>query len=153
MNALNYIKNEHDMFKRMLKQLDETTERAEKTREELFTKLKTELVSHEEMEEQVFYPALKEQSKKAKDIVNEGIQEHHVADVLVEELSSLPVSDEEWSAKVSVLKESIEHHIEEEEGEMFGYARKAFSEEELDELGQRMREVKESTKKRLSQAA
>jgi iron-sulfur cluster repair protein YtfE (RIC family) len=144
MNALGLITDDHEKFRKLLEQLDETTDRAVKTRTEVFERLKREIVSHEKMEEDVFYPALREASERAEDIVLEGYQEHHVADVLVEELSELPTDDEMWGAKLSVLKESLEHHMEEEEGEMFGYARRAFNETELAELAEQMAEVKKA---------
>lgn len=144
MDALTLIKNDHETFRKLTAELDETTERAIKTRTETFARLKKELVSHEQMEEQVFYPALREAREKAEDIVLESYQEHHVADVLVEELTALAVDDETWGAKFSVLKENIDHHMEEEEGEMFGHARKAFSAADLEELGLRMAEVKKT---------
>ncbi len=152
MNALELVKNEHDMFKKMLAELDETTDRAVKTRQELFARLERELVSHEQMEEQVLYPALREARSKAEEIVLEGYEEHHVADLIVAEMGELEVDDERWGAKMSVLKESLEHHIEEEEGEMFEHARKAFDASELEALGEQMKQVKE-TKLRELQAA
>ena len=152
MDALKLIKSEHDMFKELLTKLDETTERAVKTRQETFARLKAELISHEEMEEQIFYPALQEAREKAKDIVLEGYEEHHVADLIVAELSALSVDEEQWSAKLSVLKESLEHHMEEEEGEMFAHARKAFDAAELEALGQQMKQVKETKLRELKAA-
>ena len=152
MDALKLIKSEHDMFKELLTKLDETTERAVKTRQETFARLKAELISHEEMEEQIFYPALQEAREKAKDIVLEGYEEHHVADLIVAELSALSVDEEQWSAKLSVLKESLEHHMEEEEGEMFAHARKAFDASELEALGQQMKQVKETKLRELKAA-
>jgi len=81
----------------------------------------------------------------AKDLVLEGYQEHHVFDVLVDELQDLVENDERWGAKFKVLKENIEHHVEEEEGEMFAAARKVFSERELEALGERMEKMKNET--------
>jgi hemerythrin-like domain-containing protein len=74
--------------------------------------------------------------------VLEGYQEHHVADLIVKELHGLAKDDERWGAKFKVLKENIEHHIEEEEGQMFRTARGVMSREELQELGARMRAMK-----------
>ncbi|HVM31152.1 MAG TPA: hemerythrin domain-containing protein [Candidatus Limnocylindrales bacterium] len=142
MDALTLLKEDHDRVKKMLDEGEETTERAEKTRTELFTKLKMELEIHERIEEEVFYPALK-QHPKAKDLALEGYEEHHVVDQIFAELEQTPVTDETWTAKFKVAKENIEHHIEEEEGEMFKAARDAFSREELEELGQRMAEMKQ----------
>ena len=108
---------------------------------ELFSTIKGELTLHEIVEEEIFYPEL-EAHPKAKDIVLEGYQEHHVVDVLMGELESLDVSDETWGPKALVMKENIEHHIEEEEGEMFTKARQVFDNDELDDLGRRMEERK-----------
>jgi hypothetical protein len=93
------------------------------------------------MEEEVFYPPLRE-NKKTHVIVLEGYQEHHVADLILDELLELPSDSEMWQPKVKVLQENIEHHIEEEEDDMFKKARKVFSEEELEQLGARMEAVR-----------
>jgi hypothetical protein len=118
MDALSLLKDDHDRVKKMLAEGEETTERAEKTRTELFATLKTEMMLHERIEEEIFYPALKSHPK-AKEIVLEGYEEHHVVDEIMGELEATDVTDETWSAKFKVMKENIEHHIEEEEGDMF----------------------------------
>jgi hemerythrin-like domain-containing protein len=141
MDAIQLLKADHDKVKRLLTELESTTERAIKTRTELFETIKTELTVHEVIEEEIFYPALKEHPK-AKDIVLEGYEEHHVVDTLMGELEALPVDDETWGAKAKVMQENIEHHIEEEEGEMFAKARQVFDRAELVELGERMAERK-----------
>jgi hemerythrin-like domain-containing protein len=137
MDAISLLKADHVKVKGILRELEPTTERAEKTRTELFTKLKTELTVHEIIEEEIFYPTLK-QHPKAKDIVLEGYEEHGVVDTLMGELEALPVDDETWGAKASVMIENIEHHIEEEEGEMFSKARQVFDRDELEQLGRAM---------------
>jgi len=141
MDAIQLLKADHDKVKKLLTELESTTERAIKTRTELFETIKTELTVHEVIEEEIFYPALKEHPK-AKDIVLEGYEEHHVVDTLMGELEALPVDDETWGAKAKVMQENIEHHIEEEEGEMFAKARQVFDRAELVELGERMAERK-----------
>ena len=73
-----------------------------------------------------------------KDLALEGYQEHHVADLLIKELHDLAKDDERWGAKFKVLKENLEHHIDEEEGPMFRTARGLFSREELQALGAQM---------------
>src|SRR4026209_2323129 len=118
MDAITLLKTDHDKVKKLLNELESTTERGVKTREELFATIKGELSIHEVIEEEIFYPALKNHPK-AKDIVLEGYEEHHVVDLLMRELEDLDVADESWGAKAPVMKENIEHHIEEEEGEMF----------------------------------
>ncbi len=141
MDALTLLKDDHDKVKKLLADGEETTQRAEKTRAEVFAKIKEEMLIHERIEEEIFYPALK-QHPKAKEIVLEGFEEHHVVDEIMGELEATDVTDEQWGAKFKVMKENIEHHIEEEEGEMFDAARKVFSTDELAELGGRMAELK-----------
>jgi hypothetical protein len=141
MNALSLLKADHDKMKKMLTEGESTTERGEKTRMELFDRIKTELSIHERIEEEIFYPALKSHPK-AKDIVLEGYEEHHVVDEIMSELEATDVTDETWGAKFKVMKENIEHHIEEEEGEMFDKARQVFETDELEQLGARMEELK-----------
>jgi hemerythrin-like domain-containing protein len=137
MNAITMLTDDHRAVKKLLSELESTTERGVKTREELFTRIKADLTVHEIIEEEIFYPALKEHPK-AKDIVLEAYEEHNVVDTLMGELSSLPFDDERWGAKAKVMQENIEHHIEEEEGDMFKKARQVFDEAELEELGDRM---------------
>jgi hypothetical protein len=141
MDALSLLKADHDKVKKMLAEGEKTTERGEKTRTELFETLKAEMMLHERIEEEIFYPALKEHPK-AKDIVLEGYEEHHVVDEIMGELEATPVTDEMWGAKFTVMKENIEHHIEEEEGDMFKQARQVFDADELAQLGERMAELK-----------
>ena len=148
MDAIALLKTDHDKVKKLLTELETTTERGVKTRSELFATIKGELTVHEVIEEEIFYPELKAHPK-AKDIVLEGFQEHHVVDLLMAELESMDVSDESWGAKAIVMKENIEHHIEEEEGEMFKIARRVFDAKELDELGERMAARKESAQREL----
>ena len=141
MDAITLLKTDHDKVKKLLNELETTTERGVKTRSELFATIKGELTVHEAIEEEIFYPELKAHPK-AKDVVLEGFQEHHVVDLLMGELESLDVSDEAWGAKAIVMKENIEHHIEEEEGEMFKMTRQLFSDDELEQMGARMQEIK-----------
>ncbi len=134
MDALTMLREDHETVKKILKDLEATTDRAEKTRGELFGRLKAELTVHEIIEEEIFYPTLREHPR-AKEIVLEGYEEHDVVDTLMGELESLPVDDETWGPKAKVMIENIEHHIEEEEGEMFDKARQVLDRDELRELG------------------
>jgi hemerythrin-like domain-containing protein len=148
MDAIALLKADHDKVKKLLTELDSTTERGVKTREELFATIKGELTVHEVIEEEIFYPALKEHPK-AKDIVLEAYEEHHVVDQVMAELEGLDVSDETWGAKATVMKENVEHHIDEEEREMFAQARKVFDKAELEQLGTRMEERKARAQREL----
>jgi len=141
MDALKLMKEDHEKLKKLLERAEHA--QAENNRENLLEKIRAELKPHERMEEEVFYPALKGH-KNAKDIVLEGYQEHHVADLLFAELQNTPVGSDVWKAKMKVLKEGLEHHIEEEEGEMFKKARTVFDKNELEALGEQMAAVKQA---------
>lgn len=137
MDPIKLLKADHDEVKALLGKLDETTERAEVTRTEGLATLKQKLDVHETIEEEILYPALKEFAK-TKDIALEGYEEHHVVDMIMAELEATPVTDETWAAKLTVTKENLEHHIEEEEDQMFKQARQVMDPDELEELGDRM---------------
>ena len=139
MDALTLLKKDHATVKDILERLEDCEDSRE--REELFHRLKDELHDHETIEEEIFYPTLK-QYAKAKDVVLEGYEEHQVVDYIIEDMNELPVDDDTWSAKLAVARENIEHHIKEEEGTMFKHARKAFDEDELEAIGDRMQERK-----------
>ena len=148
MNVFNLLKEDHKRVAGIFEKLEPTTERALKTREELFTKLNDELEVHAAVEEQIFYPVLKE-AAETREITFEAFEEHRVVKELLKELASTSKDTEEWTAKLTVLKENVEHHVEEEEGEMFKKARKVLTDDEAEELGSRM----EAAKKKLSATA
>lgn len=145
MNAFELLKADHKKVSGIFEKLDSTTERGVKTREELFTQLKTELDIHAQIEEQILYPVLKE-AEETHDITLEAYEEHSVVKTLLAELESLPKDDEMWGAKLTVLKENVEHHVEEEEGDMFKDARKVLSAEQIEELGNKLQAAKEQKK-------
>jgi iron-sulfur cluster repair protein YtfE (RIC family) len=137
MNAFTLLKADHKKVAGIFEKLEPTTERGVKTREELFAQLKNELDIHARIEEEIFYPALKE-ADETHDVVLEGYEEHAVVKRLLSELDELSKDDETWGAKLKVLQENVEHHVEEEEGEMFPSARKVLSAEEVEALGERL---------------
>ena len=146
-DAVKLLEKDHRRFEKLMEKGEETTARANKRRRELLATLAAEIAAHEKKEEKVLYPALK-RHREARDIVLEGYQEHHVADVLVAELKNMNPTDERWGAKFKVLKESLEHHIEEEEGHMFRTARSVLGRDRLAELGRRMEAMNGSRRKR-----
>ena len=145
MDAFELLKKDHEKVSGIFEKLDATTERGVKTREELFTQLQTELDIHAQIEEQILYPVLKE-LKETHEITLEAFEEHAVVKQLLAELETLSKDDETWGAKLTVLKENVEHHVEEEEGEMFKSARKVLGKEQLEELGARLEEAKKRKK-------
>lgn len=145
MNAFKLLKSDHEKVAGILEKLEGTTERALKTREDLFAQLKTELDIHTHIEETILYPVL-EKAEESRDITLEAYEEHRLVKQLLKELEAAAKDDEQWTAKFTVLKENIEHHVEEEEGEMFKKARKVLSEDEIETLGTRLEEAKKEKK-------
>jgi hemerythrin superfamily protein len=97
-----------------------------------------DLKIHTTIEEEIFYPEVHDLTEEIGETVDEGLQEHHVADVLDEEIKGLTPGDDEWVAKVMVLIESVEHHAEEEEAELFPSVRSATDAASREDMGQRM---------------
>jgi hemerythrin HHE cation binding domain-containing protein len=142
MDALQLLKEDHDTVKKIMSHIESTTERGVKTREEFYTKLKALLTVHEAIAEEILYPAMKEHPK-AKDLVLEAYEEHNVIDMVMSEIDETPFDDETWGAKFTVMKENLEHHIEEEESDMFDQCHRVFDSDELTELGEEMEARKE----------
>jgi hemerythrin-like domain-containing protein len=149
MNAFELLKQDHKKVSGNFEKLEPTTERGVKTREELFAQLKQELDIHARIEEEIFYPAIKN-AEETHDITLEAYEEHNVVKQLLSELEELPVDDETWGAKLKVLKENVEHHVEEEENEMFPSAREVLSNDQIEALGTRMEASKQEQKKTMA---
>lgn len=134
MMILTALKADHDKVKKLLKTILATEDA--KKRSPLFEQFKTELTLHSRAEEKVLYARL-EKTEEAKDEALEGAVEHEVADRLVEDLSDTEsVESDKWTARCQVLRELLEHHIEEEEGDFFKTARKLFDRQTLDKMGE-----------------
>lgn len=138
MDVLTFLKQEHDDVKEVFAKVEKAKG---KQAQSLFEQLRDMLSLHETMEETFFYPRLK-QDKRAKDLILESYEEHHVLDVLLGEISQLGPSDEQWAAKIKVLQENTEHHIEEEEGELFPKVRKIWDADIRNDVGQLMQQMK-----------
>lgn len=136
-DAITLLERDHRAFEELLKRGEDTTERAVKERRALLRTLADGLTMHELLEETLLYPALETRSP-TREIALEGFEEHHVADVILKELQRLPPSSERWTAKFKVLKETLEHHIKEEERQMFRSARGVLTSAELQQLAARM---------------
>jgi hemerythrin superfamily protein len=151
MNVFKLLKADHKKVAGILEKIDATTERGVKTREELFTQLKTELDVHAHIEETMFYPEL-EKADETHDITLEAFEEHRLVKQLLGELEKMDKGDEQWTARFTVLKENVEHHVEEEEGEMFPKARKVLSEQQAETIGTRMETAKQQELKAAASA-
>lgn len=152
MNAIDMLKADHERVKGILTQLEDSTERAVKKRAELIAKLEMEITIHTRLEEQILYPAYKKAGGKEQEkMYYETKEEHRTVDSLVmPDLKMTDPASVEFSGRAKVVKELLEHHIEEEEKEMFPEARKLLGKAQLEELGKQMETMKASCKKELN---
>ena len=151
MSIYDLIRSDHSKLNGLFDQLEQTSTHDEKKREKLFNELAEELTLHMRAEEDVLYFRLRD-ADVTQDLIGESCQEHHVVDVLLEELEDLPFTDEKWGPKLTLLRKNMEHHIQEEEDELFSKAGKTMSDEEALLLAQELERAKERHR-RPSQAA
>ena len=146
MNAIELLKKDHETVKDLRSKLEETTERAVQTRKKLLLKIEQELKIHTELEEQIFYPAFRQAGSKDEAVLAvEAKEEHRAVEALVlPDIKETPPSTVEFAGRVKVLKELLEHHIEEEEGDMFPQAAKLLGKQRLGELGEEMDTLRKS---------
>lgn len=144
MDAFQLLKADHKNVANLFDQLESARGQA-KLR--VFEQIKTELELHTHIEEKVFYPAL-EEPEETHDLTLEAYEEHAEVKQLLKELSRSRTANDEWEAQAKVLRENVEHHVEEEENELFPKAEAALGEEEIDELGERMAAEKERKQSR-----
>lgn len=148
-NAINMLKSDHTAIKRLLRELSNLEGSAAQTirrREGLIRQIEREVKMHSQIEEEIFYPAFKaaaEKKKRDTDLFYEAAEEHHVVDMVLPSLKTANPKSPEFQAKTKVLKELIEHHIREEEREMFAQAAEMFTPSQLNELGELMQARKE----------
>jgi hypothetical protein len=134
MDAFELLKADHKKVAELFDLLDTATG---KRKLDVFKRIKSELEVHTHVEETIFYPAL-EKPKETHDLALEAYEEHNVVKALLAELSGARSATDEWQAKAKVLRENVEHHVDEEENELFDKADDALSDEEIESLGERM---------------
>lgn len=138
------LHQDHDKVKNALNKILDTTDGAEKTREKLFGEIKQDLELHTRFEEEVFYPEFRETKadEEAEEEVEDALEEHSEAKEMLEKLAAMDKTSEEFVEGVKELKQALEHHISDEEDEMFPQARKALDESEALEMGDRYQQMK-----------
>jgi hemerythrin-like domain-containing protein len=142
--ATEMLKDQHDEVRRLFKEYESSGEGANTTRKRLIDRASRDLEVHAQLEERIFYLACRNlEDEKARKMVGESIEEHLIVKRLIKELASLSGSDETFESKAVVLKESVEHHANEEESDLFPVAERELGKERLVELADAMRTLKE----------
>ena len=150
-DAIVLLKDEHKQIKKAFRDFEKAGEKAYAAKGKVVDRIIELLTVHTYIENEVMYPRVRELLPEVEDDVLESYEEHHVADVLVMELSTMKPDDERFTAKTTVLIENVEHHIEEEEDEWFPKVREGLGRKQLQELGAAMIEAREKAPRRPSQ--
>ena len=145
MDATQLLKKDHKKVKALLQEFEQLRGRAAQKKQAVVMQICQALTVHAQVEEELVYPLLKTlRPREIKDLVAEAAEEHKVAKTLIGELKTLSPNDEQYEAKVSVLGEYIQHHVKEEEQELFPKARQHLSAKRLAELGEQIATRKEA---------
>jgi hemerythrin superfamily protein len=150
MEATALLQRDHQEVEQLFKQFEKLTGRAQKSKQKIVMKIIRELAVHSAIEEMLFYPAVRTEAlkadsrvgEKAAETVLESLEEHHVVKWTLSELQKMTPEDERYDAKVKVLMESVRHHVEEEQDELFPKVRRLLGQKVLQELGARMEKAK-----------
>ena len=141
MDAIEMLKADHEKAKGLFRDYEKASDKRKK--KQIAEQVFQELEVHSKLEEEIFYPAVREKAdRQGQELVQEGLEEHHVVDVLIGELRALDPQDDNFDAKFKVLTENVEHHIEEEEKEMLPDAEKLLR-DDLERLGEQMQARKD----------
>jgi len=142
MTIYNNLKQDHDRLKGLLQSLVLATENNHETKQ-ILVEIENELVPHSRAEEAIFYNTIREETDNSKLKIANSFREHAQAETLLRTLQGLEVIGVEWGRAAAQLKDSIEHHIAEEEGEIFAVAQEIITMEEADQLGQAFEKAKD----------
>jgi hemerythrin superfamily protein len=141
MDAITLLREDHRRVEKLFKEFEKAGPRAGKTKAKLVDKIIEELAIHAAIEEQLFYPAVRDADE---DLVLESLEEHHIVKWVLSELQGMKPSDERFDAKVTVLIENVRHHVKEEQDELFPEVRAALTRKQLVELGEALEVAKKA---------
>ena len=141
MNAIDLLEQQHREVEELFEEFEGTGDRAKKTKQRLCREISDALAVHAEIEEKLFYPESKQEDTE--ELLREAVEEHLSMKRILADLVDADIEDDQFEARMKVLKEQVEHHVEEEEKELFPKVRKACTKEELEDLGERMQTLAE----------
>ena len=144
MNVLKILKKDHSNVQNLFGKFDRAGKSAYEKKADLFEKIRRELQLHSRAEAEIFYPALKAMNGEGRRLVSEAVKEHNDIDELLTQISRLKPTDKNFDEKVETLIENVDHHVEEEEGEIFRFAEENYSADQLEELGQQIEKRKKT---------
>src|SRR4051812_37673864 len=142
MHALKLLKKDHSDVQSLFNRLERLGKSAQDKKNDIFAEIRRELQLHSRVEEEIFYPALKAFNGAGRILISEALKEHKDIDQLLMQISRLKPTDKSYDEKVETLIENVEHHVEEEEGQIFRFAQENCSEEQLEDLGRQIEDRK-----------
>lgn len=150
-NAIDLLKKDHDTVEELFERVKANEDG---DNQDLFVRIKQELDAHTFIEETIFYPhCLRNGDEELQKIVREGLQEHRQVKLFLAEMNNESGKDPAFKAKMKVMIEDVEHHVQEEEGEMFDLVEEQFDAATLNELGAAMQSGKQQFTSQTSRAA
>jgi hemerythrin-like domain-containing protein len=141
-DAIVLLRDDHKAIRKLFREFEKAGEDATQTKGKVVEKIIEALTVHTYLENECMYPEVRKLVPELEDDILESYEEHHVADVLVTELSMMKPDDEHFTAKTTVLIENVDHHIDEEENEWFPKVRESLGRKQLQEIGARMQELR-----------
>jgi hemerythrin-like domain-containing protein len=150
-DAIVLLKADHKEVRKLFADFEKAGDDAQSTKQRLVDKMIELLTVHTYIENEVMYPRVRQLLPDLEDDILESYEEHHVADVLVMELSAMSASDERFTAKTMVLIENVRHHMQEEEDEWFPQVREGLGRKSLQEIGAEMQAARKKAPRKPSQ--
>jgi hemerythrin superfamily protein len=142
MNALQLLRKDHSTVKSLFNKFDRTNKADHERRSDIFLQIRRELQIHSRTEEVILYPAIKALNGEGRRLVSEALKDHKEIDQLLMQISRLNATDKNFNEKVEALMENVDHHIDEEEGEIFQFAEENCSEQQLRDLARQIQQQK-----------
>jgi hemerythrin superfamily protein len=150
MNALNLLKKDHASVGTLFGRFERTGKTDLEKRNDLLAQIRREIQIHLRAEEEIFYPALKALNGEGRQLVSQALNDHKDINDLLTQISRLKLTAKNFDDRFEALIESVDHHVEEEEGEIFRFAEENCSEQELEDLGRQIRERKQFLDRQLA---
>jgi hemerythrin superfamily protein len=144
MDALTLLHDDHQRVDALFGRFARASRNASKTKRDIVDRIIRELSIHAAIEEQVFYPAVRSAAPDLSSQVLESLEEHHIVKWLLSELERMSPDNDRFDAKVTVLKEIVQHHVGEEESDLFPKVRRAMPKARLEQLGEELGRAKSS---------
>jgi len=150
MDVLNLLKQDHDSIKDLFSQFESSPRSAHDKKAALFEQIRLEITIHSKAEEEIFYPALKAFDGEGRALVTKALQEHADVAQLLTQISRISTADDRFDDKVLALIEDVDHHIVEEEGKIFQFAKENCPAEQLDQMAIEVEQRKRALERQLA---